>query len=231
MIYISGWVLSLAFSAADWVVVARHRQALKYITKPLVMLVMLGWLFAVTRFAGFTLIFALGLFFSLLGDVWLMLPRRFFIAGLISFLMAHLCYIIGFNQTPFPFSLSAMVVGTIVVLAALLIIVKIRFGLMNMIGTLRMRLPLVIYGIVLTAMLLSSCSTLFRPEWMRNAAWMVSIGGVLFFASDSLLGYDRFVRPFRNARLLVRITYHLGQLLIIGGAITQYASLNRLQLF
>ena len=124
-----------------------------------------------------------------------------------------------------------MVVGTIVVLAALLIIVKIRFGLMNMIGTLRMRLPLVIYGIVLTAMLLSSCSTLFRPEWMRNAAWMVSIGGVLFFASDSLLGYDRFVRPFRNARLLVRITYHLGQLLIIGGAITQYASLNRLQLF
>ncbi len=223
MAFIYGLVLSLIFSAADWAVVACQRKSLKYVTKPLVMVVMLFWLLITTGYTGFTLIFAFGLFFSLLGDVWLMLPRRFFIAGLFSFLVAHLCYIVGMNQTPFPFSLSSILVGITLIVAALLIIIKIKFGLMNMIGTLRMRLPMVIYGIVLTGMLMSAGSTLFRPEWMKLAAIVLFIGGIFFFASDSLLGFDRFVKPFRNARLIVRITYHLGQILIISGAILQYA--------
>jgi len=223
MAFIYGLVLSIIFSGADWAIVAYQHKSLRYVTKPLVIVAMLFWLLITTGYSGFTANFAFGLFFSLLGDIWLMLPRRFFIAGLFSFLVAHLCYIVGMNQTPFPFSLSSIVVGITLIVAALLIIIKIKFGLMNMIGTLRMRLPLIIYGVVLTGMLMSVGSTLFRPEWLKPASVVLFIGGIFFFASDSLLGFDRFVKPIHNARLIVRITYHLGQIFIISGVILQYA--------
>ena len=38
-----------------------------------------------------------GLLFSLVGDVSLMLPNERFIQGLVSFLVAHLCYIVAFT--------------------------------------------------------------------------------------------------------------------------------------
>ena len=40
--------------------------------------------------------FVAALVFSLAGDVLLMLPREQFVAGLSAFLVAHLCYIVGF---------------------------------------------------------------------------------------------------------------------------------------
>src|SRR4051794_41583322 len=40
--------------------------------------------------------FVAALVFSLAGDVFLMLPRDLFVAGLSAFLVAHLCYIAGF---------------------------------------------------------------------------------------------------------------------------------------
>lgn len=51
----------------------------------------------------------------------------------------------------------------------------------------------------------------------------VAVGGMLFFLSDTMLAYDRFVKPIPNGRLWVRITYHLGQILIISGAALQLA--------
>ena len=48
-------------------------------------------------------------------------------------------------------------------------------------------------------------------------AWnVVAMAGALtFYASDSLLGWNRFVRPFPHAHLAVMVTYHLGQLLLV----------------
>jgi uncharacterized membrane protein YhhN len=151
-----------------------------------------------------------------------MLPRRFFLAGLFSFLLAHVSYVVGLNLTPLPFSILSLVVGATVFLIAFSLYCKIRFGFIRMISTLRARFPLALYGFVLTLMLLSGISTLFRDAWNTSAAWMVTAGAMLFFTSDCLLGFDRFVKPFRHARLLVRITYHLGQVILIAGVISQY---------
>jgi uncharacterized membrane protein YhhN len=41
------------------------------------------------------------------------------------------------------------------------------------------------------------------------------VGAVLLFASDGILGWNRFVVPLRHGRLLTRIPYHLGQGLLI----------------
>jgi len=38
------------------------------------------------------------------------------------------------------------------------------------------------------------------------------IGALLFFASDAVLGWNRFVQPLPNARIIIMTTYHLGQI-------------------
>jgi uncharacterized membrane protein YhhN len=44
----------------------------------------------------------------------------------------------------------------------------------------------------------------------------VAIAGALsFYASDALLGWNRFARPFPHARLAVMVTYHVGQGLLV----------------
>jgi uncharacterized membrane protein YhhN len=58
-----------------------------------------------------------------------------------------------------------------------------------------------------------------RSGWQVQAALAVSLGAVLFFISDSILAWDRFVNPLSNARLKNMVTYHLGQIGIILGAI------------
>ena len=44
---------------------------------------------------------------------------------------------------------------------------------------------------------------------------LARIGAVLPFASDGVLGWNRFVAPIRQGGLLTRIPYHLGQALLV----------------
>jgi hypothetical protein len=38
---------------------------------------------------------------------------------------------------------------------------------------------------------------------------------LLFVASDALIGGTRFVRPIRGAGVVIMVTYHLGQMLLV----------------
>jgi uncharacterized membrane protein YhhN len=58
-----------------------------------------------------------------------------------------------------------------------------------------------------------------RPGWSVFAALSVSLGAVLFYSSDSILAWNRFVTPISHGRFKTMITYHLGQFGIILGAI------------
>ncbi len=68
-------------------------------------------------------------------------------------------------------------------------------------------------------MAISAVSTLFRPDWERQTAAFVATGGLLFFFSDFMLAFDRFIRPVSHGRLVVHITYHLGQFGLILGLV------------
>jgi len=68
-------------------------------------------------------------------------------------------------------------------------------------------------------MLFSTLATLVGRDWDVPADARAAAGGLLFFCSDSLLAFDRFVRPFPRARFWVRVTYHLGQLGLALGAL------------
>src|SRR3989442_1606771 len=70
-----------------------------YIFKPLTMVFII--LIALAKTPGdlslYKNMIILGLFCSLIGDIFLMLPSDEFIPGLVSFLIAHLFYIIAFT--------------------------------------------------------------------------------------------------------------------------------------
>jgi uncharacterized membrane protein YhhN len=40
---------------------------------------------------------------------------------------------------------------------------------------------------------------------------LAGVGALLFVGSDSLIAWDRFVRPVPGARVAIMVTYHLGQ--------------------
>jgi uncharacterized membrane protein YhhN len=79
-------------------------------------------------------------------------------------------------------------------------------------GQTALRVPVALYSLVLSLMLSSAWATLFRPEWTPLRQGLVIAGASLFFASDAMLAWDRFVTPSSRLHLLVIVTYHLGQI-------------------
>ena len=76
-----------------------HRSVLLYICKPLATILILTvpliqWR---NQHSPYALFISIGLFFSLLGDVALLFPERFFLYGLVFFLFAHISYLIAFS--------------------------------------------------------------------------------------------------------------------------------------
>ena len=203
------WVLLLAFSVAalaDWSAVARRRHALESVAKPavLVILILLAWLLRADSVDYGTQLL-IGLVLCLVGDV-LLLGRSdgHFLGGLLAFLAAHLAYIAAFRripgEAPIWWCVGAVVVAVLVVLA-LMILPILR-------ESPRDGIPLVVYALVVGGMT--------ALAWATGLV-LVGIGATLFLASDALIAYDRFVREVSWGKLVIHVTYHVGQLLIVFG--------------
>lgn len=208
-----------AFAAANWLAVWRGWRVMNYLTKPAAMLALLLWFCTAGRFAGGLLWFAIGFFFSLLGDILLMLGRRCFTVGLGAFLFAHLAYIAAFNQSLPALSIPFYVMGLVLVSVWAFIFSCLQRAMKRSSLHARLVLPVGAYSAVLTLMLFSALLTFLRPEWNADAAALAAGGGLLFYCSDTMLAFDRFIKPFAHARLWVRATYHMGQLGLAAGAL------------
>ena len=207
------------FAAADWLAVWHQRRRVSYFTKPAALAALIIWFALAGRFQDRLLIFGIGLFFSLIGDIFLMLSRRWFRIGLAAFLCAHLAYIWAFNATMPPFSLPFYVLTLAVFSLWLLIFAYLRAAMLQSSRNRRMLLSVGAYSVVLALMLFSALVTLFRPEWPLQAGILSALGGAIFFVSDTMLAVDRFVKPFKRARFWVRVSYHVGQVLLAAGAL------------
>lgn len=209
------WVLLAALipAAIDWVAVARGKRGLEYVFKPATLVVVLvgAGLLARRPYDPWVARFFLGgLVCSLAGDVFLMLPgARFFLPGLVAFLLGHVCYVVGLNRTLPP--LLALVPLVLILAGALFLYRSIAAGLRRR-GQAGLRGPVAVYSLVLGLMLSSAWATLFRPGWAAGRRALVIVGASLFFVSDAMLAWDRFVSPSPSARLRVMVTYHLGQI-------------------
>ena len=150
-----------------------------------------------------------------------MLPREQFIPGLVSFLIGHLCYLIGFNSSGVIFNAATLLLLIVVLFTGYRVYRRIAAGLQAS-GKDKLKMPVLIYSIVISLMLYSALTTLVRTDWRIFAALFASSGALLFFISDTTLAFNKFVQPLPNARVITMITYHLGQILIALGAATRF---------
>lgn len=170
--------------------------------------------------------FGLGLFFSMIGDIFLLFSYRYFIFGLAAFLLTHLVYLVGLTCCLPPVTPWFWLLLSAIVSAWVIILMLMGKNLSKNRTHRKMVIPVGIYATAISVMLLFALWTLFRPDWPPQASGLAASGALLLFASDLLLAVDRFVRPFPNARLWVRITYHLGQLALSAGAFMSAAVMN-----
>jgi len=217
-------VLVLTFLAAltDWVAVYKGWKTIEYVAKPATLALLFAWLFLQSHLQGVLLWFGLGVLFSLAGDVFLMFSDRWFILGLAAFLIAHLMYLAGFNM-PLPNVAPVWSLGLAIVLglSAARLLRRITTGLASK-GLRRLVGPVLLYGMVITLMLLSALLTLFRVEWKSIPALLVSLGAFLFYLSDIILAWNKFVNPIRNGRIMNMVAYHLGQIALVIGVVYQF---------
>lgn len=143
-----------------------------------------------------------GLACSLAGDVLLMLSPRLFVAGLVAFLVAHLCYLRAFR-------LDARWFGDRLALAGLAAIGASMLAVLWASLPAALKAPVLAYVVVIVAMAAQAWARRRdRPSRATNAA---AIGATLFVVSDALLAIDRFRAPIPLAPVWVLGTYWLAQ--------------------
>lgn len=148
---------------------------------------------------------AVGLLFSLAGDILLMLPPRYFAPGILCFAITHVSYFFAFVS----------VSGIALVHLGFPLFCAIAVGLAILIwpGVDRsLRLPVSLYTLLITLMAAQAVGS--AAAAVSIAPLIAAAGALCFFASDATLAIDRFRMPFSAAHAVVLSMYWLGQWLI-----------------
>lgn len=194
-------------------------NALRNISKPLIVLVLMVWIYLSTRLLTpfYKNIFA-GLVCAWIGDILLMLQpgkSSFFISGLIAFLLCHLCYISAFmlDYRLKPARKNPFILWAVIVFSAfcvgLFVYMKPHLG--------TVQIPVLVYAITISVMAMMAVSRFGRVNLFSFE--IIFYGAVLFLFSDSMLAYNKFVQPLPNAGLIIMASYMLAQFLIVLGSI------------
>ncbi len=193
----------------------KRGQKLRSITKPFLLLSLLGFYVFAAR--NVLLLIVLALFLSWLGDV-LLIPKgvKWFTAGGIAFMLSHLFFILGYSKD---IDFASLPVAVILLLALLFTAIVV-FVFKKLKPSLPKALfyPMFFYLLLNGAM---NCFAIFRCLSLPNLATVTTcIGAILFFISDTSLFFVRFKRNSRlKTHFLVMLTYSIGELLIVLGLI------------
>jgi uncharacterized membrane protein YhhN len=202
---------SFVSGIVDWFAVGLKQRNLEYIAKPFTLIFLILWFAGKADLSNSSrLVFLVGLVFSLAGDVFLMLPGNLFLAGLASFFLAQVSYTVAFNPggpilNTYSF-LAALVIGAI----AVAFLWQVKRGLARSGSSIPFP-AIVAYAIVLSLTLWSTWTFPQRYSGLALLGRLIPLGGLLFFISDAVLAWNRFVGAFRGGRLINMTTYHLSQ--------------------
>jgi uncharacterized membrane protein YhhN len=217
------WLVLASISAvAEAIAVSKNIKKLEYFSKPGVMVFLFVWLYANSGLQGNLFWFGIGLLFALLGDVLLLVPEdRLFIPALVAFLFTHLCYLVGFREQLLNPTAWSLILMAVILLSGVRVLRRIVSAMQagSKRGLIR---PVVFYGLLISLMLAAAMSTLSDPAWKAGAALLVSAGAFLFWTSDLMLAWNKFVSPLQGGRIAIIVAYHLGQIGLIAGVISQF---------
>ena len=190
---------------------ALDSKLLYIFTKPLLMILLLLYFVTSTRtYPGWRRLVVLALVFSWAGDVFL-ISGDWFVAGLASFLIAHIFYIAAYQKTGAAKGALPSVVIIQFAFFGMLLIWLIYPGLNDL------KAPVFIYALVLLTMGMWACKR--RGGTNQSSYRLVASGAVLFVLSDSLIALNRFAFTIPAERLLVMSIYLTAQYLIVRGLI------------
>jgi uncharacterized membrane protein YhhN len=159
------------------------------------------------------------LLFSWLGDITLefqWVNDIFFMIGLSCFLIAQIIYLTAFFSTKGQNVLFfSRIYLLLPVIAYGIFMIFLLYG-----GLGEMKVPVIIYTVVILTMLSSSLNR--ENKVNRQSYILVLIGAILFVLSDSMIAIDKFRFPFALSGIAIMITYITAQYLIALGCLKQF---------
>ena len=210
--------LFLIATIADLTFLLEGNSSMRFFSKPLILIGLILYFFQITKPIASTLLIKSilsALIFSWIGDILLMWPHLF-VYGLGSFLMAHICYIIGFKLAQKSETRIQQVdfVRTFFFNLPIYLVAAFTFYLINPnLGN--MKVPVITYIIVIVSMVATARDRFKKCD--SASFWQVFIGAVLFFISDGIIALSKFYQAFPESGVLIMGTYATAQLLIIMG--------------
>ncbi len=158
---------------------------------------------------GVVAVMAAGLVLSALGDAFLLSDQtRWFVAGLVSFLLAHIAYAAAFVASADRWG-SPMLSAAVVVVG----LIVGRWLLPHVESPLR--IPVVAYMVVITAMVVTSLGTVASG----SSVW-VAVGAIGFWLSDLAVARQRFVTAAFANKAIGLPLYFAAQLVLAWVAVT-----------
>ena len=199
------FALAAIASAGDLASILRHDKRLEYATKPAVMVMLIGAaLLLHPASQGERALFVVALVLGLVGDVFLMLPDEFLIPGIVAFLAGHLAYAAGFRFAGF--AIVGLVAGLVIVAATAGFFLRRILGAVQSGGRPNLRNPVIAYAIVISLMTVSATA---------SGNLVAAAGGLLFFFSDVIFAWYRFVKPVAWGQPVNIVMYQAGQALLV----------------
>jgi len=185
---------------------SKKRRGLYLVAKPLTttLIIAVAVIAAAPVPAAYKTLVVAGLSFSLLGDIALMFPEKWFTAGLIAFLAAHVFYILAFKPGPGHHVSTGLFLPFVFYGLLMFFILAPGLG--------KLKLPVLVYVAAITIMAGFAAGRFVDRGGLRPL--LAFVGAVLFLVSDSVLAYDRFAKKIRVAQIIILGTYFPAQLLI-----------------
>ncbi|OYD07351.1 lysoplasmalogenase [Paludifilum halophilum] len=195
----------LSVGLCDLYAIFTRKHSWRYAFKPATMLFIIVLAGYGSPDAGtYGWLILIGLLFSLAGDIFLVLPSDRFIQGLLSFLLAHLCYASAFLLSAHWEWKLTLATALPLIAIAVLYTGQLLPGVHRQ-GGVSLQIAVIAYVLVITLMVWLGLLT--QSPW-------ITAGALLFFVSDAVLAWNRFVKDGWWGDPAVMITYFSSQYLL-----------------
>lgn len=197
------WTLAAvtgAVALTEWWATWTENRSVRLFTKPATLVALIGVAIALDPVdPTIRTWMVIGLVLSLAGDVFLLF-EKYFIPGLVSFLLGHIAYVVALQTADQNLGWALLGLALVVVSIAVVarrFVVKLASGEgRELVG------PVIAYVIVISSMVISAFGT---------ASLTAIVGATLFYVSDATLAWNKFLGRLRYGSIAVMVTYHLGQ--------------------
>ena len=194
------------FSLIDFYGIYLEKQLMVNFAKPMLMITLFWYYYSNTK--QLNKYFVLGLFFSFLGDLFLLgTGEVYFIFGLLFFLIAHVFYIIMVLRLIPARKPKDFIMAGVPFLLLFLVLMNVLFA-----GLGSMKIPVIIYA--MTISFFGIVSLLLYLQSKTKISLLLLVGVLIFISSDTILALNLFYKTQLFYPLLIMMTYVLAQYLI-----------------